>query len=227
MSATPVMPERFVFVVTYGRSGSTLLQKLLNALPGYCIRGENGNGLFRLFQAWHDVTARPEVLLFRRQGKTSTAADAWFGAETIEADAFAKTLVAGFVKDVLRLPEGTRVGGFKEVRWHKAEDQFLPFMRFIHTYFPNVKVVINTRNLASVAKSGWWAKRSPERVKQILGEAEKMFAAYKAEFPDATIALHYDDFRDNPDAFAPLYEFLGETFDAEVVRAILSKPLPH
>jgi len=32
---------RYVFVVTYGRSGSTLMQGLLNALPGVLVRGES------------------------------------------------------------------------------------------------------------------------------------------------------------------------------------------
>src|SRR5688572_1085508 len=30
-----------LFIVTYGRSGSTLLQGVLNSIPGYLIRGEN------------------------------------------------------------------------------------------------------------------------------------------------------------------------------------------
>ena len=47
--------EGFVFVVTYGRSGSTLLQNVLNTIPGYCIRGENANTLAHLAKACHAV----------------------------------------------------------------------------------------------------------------------------------------------------------------------------
>ncbi|MHB1068086.1 MAG: hypothetical protein ACYC2Z_11785 [Candidatus Nanopelagicales bacterium] len=32
---------RFVTVVTYGRTGSTVIQAALNALPGVVVRGEN------------------------------------------------------------------------------------------------------------------------------------------------------------------------------------------
>ena len=41
----PASPPRFrtVNIVTYGRSGSTLLMGLLNAIDGYRIRGENFN----------------------------------------------------------------------------------------------------------------------------------------------------------------------------------------
>jgi hypothetical protein len=35
----------YVFVMTYGRSGSTLLMGLLNTIPGYLVRGENDDGM--------------------------------------------------------------------------------------------------------------------------------------------------------------------------------------
>src|SRR5215213_881342 len=40
----------YVFVVTYGRSGSTLLMGLLNSIPGYLVRGENWDALHHLFE---------------------------------------------------------------------------------------------------------------------------------------------------------------------------------
>ena len=45
-------------MVTYGRSGSTLLMGLLNTLPGYLIRGENRDALHHLFL--FDQTMRTE-----------------------------------------------------------------------------------------------------------------------------------------------------------------------
>ncbi len=39
----------YLFIVTYGRSGSTLLQGILNSIPGYLIRGENRAALFHLY----------------------------------------------------------------------------------------------------------------------------------------------------------------------------------
>ena len=41
----PVDDLSYVFVMTYGRSGSTLLMGLLNTIPGYLIRGENDDAL--------------------------------------------------------------------------------------------------------------------------------------------------------------------------------------
>src|SRR5829696_1859856 len=39
----------YVFVMTYGRSGSTLLMGLLNTIPGYLVRGENDDALRFLY----------------------------------------------------------------------------------------------------------------------------------------------------------------------------------
>ena len=43
--------HRYVFVVTYGRSGSTLVQGLLNAFPRVLVRGENDLYLLDLYRA--------------------------------------------------------------------------------------------------------------------------------------------------------------------------------
>lgn len=227
MTGQAAAPESFVFVVTYGRSGSTLLQKILNGIPGYCVRGENANGLLHIFHAWHAMTETRSVRSLRRLNSATDIDHPWHGAELINPDMLAHAMIKTFVDHVLNLPEGTRVGGFKEIRWHKAEDQFPEFMRFVHTYFPNAKVIVNTRNLDAVARSGWWAKQKPEQVKTVLGKAGAMFAAYREEFPDASISLHYDDYTGNPDAFIKLFDFLGETFDRDAVKAVLDTPLRH
>ena len=44
-----------LFVVTYGRAGSTLLQNMLNALPGVTLRGENNNLLAPLVAGWQGL----------------------------------------------------------------------------------------------------------------------------------------------------------------------------
>ncbi len=41
-----------IFIVCYGRSGSTLLTRVINTIPGACIRGENANALMHLFRVY-------------------------------------------------------------------------------------------------------------------------------------------------------------------------------
>ena len=41
-----------VFVITYGRSGSTLMQGILNSIDGFHIKGENNGFVFKLFESY-------------------------------------------------------------------------------------------------------------------------------------------------------------------------------
>ena len=44
------MAWRTALIITYGRTGSTLLMGLLNKIDGYLIRGENNNCFHSLFK---------------------------------------------------------------------------------------------------------------------------------------------------------------------------------
>ena len=65
---------RFVTVVTYGRTGSTVLQAALNALPGVIVRGENYSAL-RGLNAY--VQAIAETADRHHAGKPTHP---WFGS---------------------------------------------------------------------------------------------------------------------------------------------------
>ena len=73
-----------------------------------------------------------------------------------------------FTREVLHLPKGVRVGGFKEIRFHTQPTLFRPCMQFIRTFFPKARFVFNTRSHAAVAKSGWWADMHEARVYQAV-----------------------------------------------------------
>ena len=64
------MPDLgYIFIVTYGRSGSTLLQGILNSIPGYLVRGENRQALRHLY-AFHTAAVQER----RRQRRGQHAA---------------------------------------------------------------------------------------------------------------------------------------------------------
>ena len=44
-----------ILIITYGRSGSTLLQGILNSIDGCLIRGENYNAIFYLFEFYEKI----------------------------------------------------------------------------------------------------------------------------------------------------------------------------
>lgn len=225
--AVPHPPGGYVFIVTYGRSGSTLLQNLLNAIDGYCIRGENENILMHLARGWHAVQTSRPMRGMRSAGRVSGPEDPWFGAEAVDPGRLGRSLAALFLREVLRLPPGTRVGGFKEIRFLAHPEFFPAYLDFLHRFFPGTRIVFNTRDHAAVARSGWWARMDPASVAARLREAERLFAAYQAAHPGRCITLHYDDYVRDPAALAPLFAFLGEPFDAARVAAVMARRLDH
>jgi len=219
--------EGFLFIVTYGRSGSTMLQNLVNSIPGYEIRGENNNALYPLSRSYWAIMESEPMTALRRAGKPSEQTHPWFGGEKVFPKAYGRMLAQTFVKMVLKPSEGTRVSGFKEIRFHNQPEHFRAYLDYITEFFPNARFLFNTRDHASVAKSGWWTKRSPEHVDKVLTEAESLFDAYIASAPERCIRLHYDDYVGKPEAMRPLFDFLGEPFDEEMVGRVMGQRLDH
>src|SRR5687768_4449832 len=93
---------RHAFVITYGRSGSTLLTGILNSIPKTCIRGENGGALVHIFRAVQSARSAPSFLI----GAEDSPTRAWYGASSINADGLQDSLVGAFVRNVLAPPDG-------------------------------------------------------------------------------------------------------------------------
>ncbi len=227
MTGPPHPPDGYLFLVTYGRSGSTLVQHLLNRIDGVTLRGENNNALWHIFNAWHALDSAAPIRDLRARGGTTGPAQPWFGAEAIDADALGHAMVHAFVTTVLRPPPGTRVAGFKEIRMHADPSLFAPYLDFIRRFFPGSRFVFNTRDHAAVARSAWWAICDPAYVRATLAEAEALFAAYARANPDCCAALHYDDYMRDPAALQPLFDLLGQRPPDNVIAEVLAQQLDH
>ena len=229
-------PEGYVFIVTYGRSGSTLLQNLLNQIDGYCIRGENNNALFHIARAWDAVAHSGEMAKRRKAARESgtspipsfgTSSDPWYGAEISDCDAFGRGLVDGFVRAVLSPEPGTRIAGFKEIRYHTHKEFFDTYLDFMSRFFPRARFIFNTRDLDAVAKSGWWAQMNPQAVRKKLEPADRLFRNYAERNQERCLMLHYDDYNGHPEELRPLLDFLGEPFDVDLVSRVMTQRLDH
>lgn len=220
-------PGGYVFIVTYGRSGSTLLQRLVNTLPGYQIRGENNNALVPLFDSWRAIVKSPNIFGMRAQGAPSSSSHPWFGAERIDPDRYSAALVESFVRTVLQPAPGVQVSGFKEIRLLHDPEHFTAYLEFLLQVFPKARLVFNTRNHADVMQSGWWRGQDPERVKGVLTAAEAVFHAVHASHPDRSVLLQYDAYTADHAAFEPLFDLLGAHPGADIIADVMATRLTH
>lgn len=227
MPETKQKIEGFVFVVTYGRSGSTLVQNLLNAIPGYCIRGENNNALAPLVRAWRRVSWPAAKKRPGHVPRTTDPTDPWFGAEHVDSKRYGRALASLYVQEILTPPAGTRVAGCKEIRWANEPDIFAPSLSFLHRFLPNCRFVFNTRDHDEVRQSGWWKKQDPAAVKKQLADADQLFHDYQSRYPERCIHLHYNDYTREHALLRPLFEFLGESWEPEMVDWIMNQKLTH
>ena len=207
----------YLFVVTYGRSGSTLLMGLLNSIPGYLIRGENWDALHHLFgfhrtleegsRKWDPARLRQRTHPF-------------YGAGDFPVRKSLAGIRALALDTVLRPKPDTRVTGFKEIRWY--HDDVEEYVAWLRRVFPGARFVVNTRDHDEVRRSGWWAKRPEDAA--ALPAIEARILALSATLGDAAYRVHYNDYVADPGVLRGLFDWLGEPYDEESVRAVLATP---
>lgn len=212
------MPPRdldHVFVVTYGRSGSTLLMGLLNSLPGYLIRGENRDALHHLFL--FDQTMKVES---RRRPKEvlRDPTHPFFGVGDYPRPRALRQLRRLVTDTVLRPEDDTRVTGFKEIRWY--HDDLEDYVAWLREVFPGARFLVNTRDHADVLQSKWWAKE--EGAAERLAGIEQRILALADALGDAAYRVHYDEYVADPTVLRGMFAWLGEEFDEAAVRATMA-----
>jgi hypothetical protein len=213
----PSAPLDYLFVVTYGRSGSTLVQGLLDTIPGYLLRGENRGALDRLYQ-FHSALEKARNDFGRTD--TLTSRDSWYGIDEYSGSAAVARMRSMMLDTLLKPGPDTRVVGFKEIRWFY--DDWQRYLNFVREMFPGARFVINTRNHDGVANSQWWGKRPKQEVLELLAGYESQLDAMAKRLGDAAYRVHYDDYVADPNVLAGLFEWLGEPFDLASVTATMA-----
>lgn len=204
----------YIFILTYGRSGSTLLQGILNSIPGVLIRGENNATLRPLTRAWNSLSISNDGFA----GDMASPKHAWFGMDEWSMDDYGRDLAKAFVRNVLCPKPDTRVIGFKEIRYFPPHFEPGIELKFIRKFFPRSGFIVNTRDLDDTFESMKRARHSITRTQ--LEQSDNMLRALVGAHD--VHHVHYDDYRGNPAALQPLFHFLGARFDLGSVERVLA-----
>lgn len=212
------MNYRSILIVTYGRSGSTLLQGVLNTIPGVLIRGENYDLCWGLYGAWKALNNARNDWGTRAQAPS----DAWYGADRLNPEQFVAS-ARQLVVEQLAPEDDCNCIGFKEIRYLDHLDELFPFLEFLALLFPTPAFVFNTRNHAAVINSAFWKKKDPEALTKRLGQADDLFFTFASRHTNAFI-MRYETLIKGGSAIAPLFDFLGVEADDESIRQTLATP---
>lgn len=208
-----------ILIITYGRSGSTLLQGVMNGINGVVLRGENDNVFFDFYKTYKKL-----VNLKEERSKSVDPTRPWYGICLIEEEALlsryqelAKViLLADQYKDDTNLTYG-----FKEIRYNDVGEDFNDYLDFLSKLFPNVAFIFNTRNHKDVASSGWWKEEDRVSVIEELSALETKFTDY-ARNKDHCFSIRYEDVVARGEQLHRLFDFLGATYEPDVIEAILT-----
>jgi hypothetical protein len=193
------LPERlltddhdYVFVVTYGRTGSTLVQGLLNALPRTLVRGENG--MFHVHQ-WRAAEAAVSVAERNMGSRPRQPTSAFYGGHLLGMARFVESSRA-FTKELLLGRKRARAFdrlGFKEVRWHEiGADETEAFFAWFEQVFPGARYVLNTRDPEQTAGSGFWQRLDRDEAVQKMMRVREIQDFLRHTRPDRVVDTHYE-----------------------------------
>lgn len=212
-----------IFIVTYGRSGSTVLQRMLQTLPDSHIVGENLAALEGVYQSVLRLKAARQQF-----GKSKRPpSHPWYGVNTMDIAGFGVAAALAFVQHVLRAPANARYVGFKEIRYFRLRSRFDDYLDFMASVFPGATFVFLTRPWEECASSSWYASWPRERVKSRITGMDARFRAYAEAHPERCFSLTYDEMCSDPLALEPLFERLDAGIDPRAIEAILAERLPH
>jgi Sulfotransferase family len=210
--------KRSVIVITYGRTGSTLLVGLLNTAEKTLIRGENGNFFFHLFKAYDTL------IQTRRRGGT-TPNHPFFGIKEADVDGFLDLCRQSVTKVLApggsRWRAGPSTIGFKEIRYlNMPESDLSEYLDFLNMIFPDPLFVFLTRDHEQVLSSGFYQrKKNKDKIAEQLKECDQIFEKVAANKKNS-FEITYRDLADG-DRLRALFAAAGLTYDPEKIRAVL------
>jgi len=203
----------WVIVLATGRSGSTSVLQMLNALPGFFIAGEHRGAIKNLMGFWREVFQTPgmptnwagktDVVGFKNNTRSIGA---WFHAARSKKHVLctlqkaAQTLLGDIDGSIYTTL------GFKEIRYDNKEA-----LTFLTQLFPCARFVVNIRrNLKAQSHSAFWNQPGKrDEVLKVLKSESQTLRGWQAKDRSRRFLLELEDFSTH--TFNSLLHWLGVT----------------
>ncbi len=213
------MRFKSIIIVTYGRSGSTLLQGIVNNIPKCIVRGENYNFIYSLFDGYRKLENAKKMENKHNQNY-NTPQHSWFGADNYDLNLYLKSQKQ-LIKQLLIADSGAEYYGFKEIRYFEVLNELEEFLSFLELVMEDVAIIFNVRNADDVSNSSWWKKENPDLLIPKLNRANTLFKNI-AEKKENAFYFDYDRMIKDSSVIKELYNFLDVKYDRNQIRELLS-----
>ncbi|HEY2584645.1 MAG TPA: sulfotransferase [Tepidisphaeraceae bacterium] len=203
---------RFVLVLSQGRTGSTLILRMLNATPGIHLSGENDRAFDHLkaFAGCFD----------RAQSNFHT--DFFRLAWQVPCDQAAiLAKLRAFALDLYNPRGRYKVVGFKEIRYGRPETDpdLAEDLAFFRGLFPTLRVIFSVRQTEDCAKSLWWAA-DPKASASTLERIRDSFQSYYDAHRDHCYWMPYEELKHGSAVLRGMFDFLGVPFTESAAREL-------
>lgn len=228
------MNFKSAIVVTYGRSGSTLLMGVLNSIEGVLIRGENDNFFYHLYCAYQSLIKTTSF------APKDSPTHPWYGCSAIDLESVLAQMSALGRSTIL----GDRAGdatiqcyGFKEIRYLSllkadaidGQKAFCDYLNFLSQIFPDCCFIFNCRDeaevLNSLSVSFWNGKDQLNRKVDIHRRKvlllQKLFHHFQRSHGDRCYQISYGDVMGKTEVLRGLFEFLGASYNESAIDGVL------
>ena len=212
-------------MVTFGRSGSTLVQGLINTVPRTLVRGENAFFLKGFFEGSHRAVTFADR--HTKHGSKSRSS-AFFGVRNLRAETFARHARALSTEVIYGRVDPRSVDriGFKEVLWHQVEaEETEPFFEWFEMVFPGARFVLNTRDPEVSVDSGFWKFEERTEALARMTRVMEIQAWLEERWPDRTFRTTYEtltgsDTQARDEMLRGLAEFVSGECDQALLTAM-------
>lgn len=212
-----------ILIITYGRSGSTLLQGVLNAHEEILVRGENFNFCFQLFEAYRALKKT------KKKKNGIVPQHPFFGSAFLDENYFL-SMARKMVKNLLLANQienkKIKCYGFKEIRYENDIEPIIEYLSFLKQIFPTPAFIINTRDKQEVIDSRvnvqWKGIVDSKEVINSLKQTEKAFFDFAKENPNSCFHITYKDVIEKTEQLKLLHSFLGVPYSEEKIQNVLA-----
>lgn len=219
---------KHVLIVAHGRSGSTLLQGILNIIDGWFIKGENFNFCYLLYQSY-EALRKTKIT---RGLKATDPTHPWFGAGEINLASF-RQHIRNSIQSVLLAgapAENIKCCGFKEIRYldilniDRTGESLQKYLNFILSILEPCQLIFLSREIDDTCKSGWWRNIDRAEAVSQLQRFKTFSTTYCSTHPGSAFCIRYEDMIHQTDNLSAMFSFLDAAPKADLLQQVLRTP---